>query len=144
MTTQQVLYYYEKDPEITNQYIAVPSTDITKENFSLLDLNAYPLYNNNQKVGVITRYVTDIYLDSNNQYYQVYYYTIFFDNSNDSISFNFTFITNPNNGGVFPANVPINCVITSCSGTIYDKKGTVKFLPLENIPVIITITIDLD
>jgi hypothetical protein len=133
MTTQIFLYYYELDPQITNKYIAVPSIDITKENFSLLNLGTYPLYDNDfKKVALLTRFVTDIYLDSNDKYYQVYNYTIFFDDSNDSINFNFTFITDPNNGGSFPVNIPINCVITSCSGNIYDKRGTVQLLPLDN------------
>ena len=133
MTTEIIVYYYELDPHITGEFVAVPSQDITKDNFSLLDLGTYPLYDNDfKKIGLLTRFVTDIYLDYNNKYYQVYNYTIFFDNSNDSINFNFTFIADPNNGGVFPPNVPINSVITSCSGNIYDKRGTVQLLPLDN------------
>jgi len=143
MTTQKILYFNELDSLTGDKYIAVPSNDITKENFSLLDLNAYPLFENNKQIGIITRYVTDIYLENNNKYYQVYYYTIFFDNTNDSINFNFTFITDPTNGGTFPANVPINCVITSCSGSIFDKNGTIEFLPLKFDPTIIMITINL-
>jgi hypothetical protein len=144
MSTRQYLYYYQKDPEITNKYIAVPSTDISKDNFSLLDLATYPLYDNDfKKNGLLTRFVTDIYLENNNTYYQVYYYTIFFDNTNDSINFNFTFISNPDNGGIFPPNVPINCVITSCSGSIYNKRGTVQLLPLDNEPQSRILTIDL-
>ena len=144
MSKRIVTYYYETDPQITNKFVAVPSSDITKENFSLLDLGTYPLYDDDfKKIGLLTRFVTDLYVDKNNKYYQVYYYTIFFDNSNDSINFNFTFIADPNNGGVFPPNVPINCVITSCSGSIYNKRGTVQFLPLDNIPQSRIITIDL-
>ena len=144
MTTERVVYYYELDPHATSQYIAVPSQDITKDNFSLLDLGTYPLYDNDfKKIGLATRYVTDIYLDYDNKYYQVYYYTLFFDETNDSISFNFTFITDPDNGGHFPYNNSINSVITSCSGNIYNKRGTVEFLPIDNDPRSIIITINL-
>ena len=144
MSTRQYLYYYQKDPAITGEYVAVPPSDACKDNFSLLNLATFPLYDNDfKKTGLLTRFVTDIYLDNNNTYYQVYYYTIFYDNTNDSINFNFTFKSNPDNGGVFPPNVPINSVITSCSGNIYNKRGTVQLLPLDNEPQSRILTIDL-
>ena len=143
--TIQDYYYYETDPKISNQYVAVPSSSGTQPNFSLLDLGTYPLYDNHFiKIGTLTRFVTDIYLEADNKYYQIYYYTIFFDNTNDSISFNFTFISDPTNGGTFPAGFKINSLITSCSGNLYDKKGKVVLEPLDNQPKtrILTVTLD--
>ena len=137
-------YYYVKDPKITSQYVAVPSSSGTQANFSLLDLGTFPLYDNDFKqIGLLTRFVTDIYLETVNKYYQVYYHTIFFTDTNDSISFNYTYISDPNNGGVFPPGYKINCIITSCSGTIYNKTGTVLLEPLDNAPQTTILTVDL-
>lgn len=141
----QNFYYYEEDAKITNQYVAVPPSSSTQNNFSLLNLGTYPLYDEFFiQMGVLTRFVTDVYIEAINKYYQVYYYTIFFNNTNDSISFNFTFITDPNNTGNFPPGFKINSVITSCSGSIYNKTGTVVLEPLDNPPKtrILTVTLN--
>ena len=135
MAEQFSVFYYATDPAEKSHYVALPPEDSTKDNYSDLGLQSFPLYDNNFKeIGLLTRFITSIYSEnSREEYYQTYNYTIFFYDSSNSINFNFSnLIKIEGNTGLFKAGVPINSVITSCSGNIYDRRGTVQLLPFDN------------
>ena len=133
MASQYVFYYYATDPSSKSVEVALPPEDITKPEYSSFSYNKRILYDNDFKqVGVLTRYVSDIYSqNSSDEYYVIYNYTIWLNNSSDSINFNFNEIIYDDYPYFIPG-VPINSVITNCSGSIWNKKGTVEFLPLDN------------
>jgi hypothetical protein len=134
MAQQFFVYYYATDPEIKSNSVALPPEDVVKENYSDLTLQSYPLYDNNfQEIGLLTRFITSIYSENiRDEFYQTYNYTIFLYDSKNTINFNFTFVSKNDGSNFFKAGVPINSIITSCSGTIYDKRGTVQILPFDN------------
>ncbi len=133
MASKYIFYYYATDPNSKFVEVALPPEDITKPNYSSLHYNTIALYDNNFKqVGVLTRYFSDIFSqNSSEDFYSIDNWTIWFNNNSDSINFNANEIVSDDSPYFIP-NVPINSIITNCSGSIWNKKGTVEFLPLDN------------
>ena len=133
MASQYVFYYYATDPNLKTVEVTLPIEDITKPNYSSLYYDTIQLYDNDFKqVGVLTRVVPNIYSqNSSEEYYSIYNWTIWFNNNSDSINYNSNEIDS-DDSPYFKPGVPINSVITNCSGSIWDKKGTVELLPLDN------------
>lgn len=135
MASEIIFYSYALDPNIINFELPVSCEDNTKPNNSYLNYEIIPIYDNEFKqIGVITRVIVGIYNDNINQieYYENYDYTIWFFNNYDSINFNFNLPYIVGSGSFFIPNIPINSVITNCSGSIWNKKGTSQILPLDN------------
>lgn len=132
MSKKFVIYYYALDPIQTNAEVALPIEDIKKENYSSLYYDIITAYDNNfEKVGVITRNVRNIYTGELSDYYTIDNWTIWLNNGLDSINFNINRFLNESSAYFIP-NVVVKSVITNCSGSIWDKKGTVEILPLDN------------
>ena len=133
MASQYVFYYYATNPDLKSVEVALPPEDITKPIYSALYYDTMPLYDNDFKqVGVLTRVIPDIYSqNSSEELYSIYNCTIWFNNNSDSINYNFNQILSGDTP-YFKPGVPIKSVITNCSGSIWNKKGTVELLPLDN------------
>jgi hypothetical protein len=59
-----------------------------------------------------------------------WHFTIYFYKDNNSVSFEINNIENFET--YYKPNVPINSVITSCSGKIYASRGSVEIYPYDN------------
>ena len=133
MASQYVFYYYATDTNFSSVEVALPPEDVTKPLYSSLAYDIIQLYDNDFKqVGVLTRVIPTIYSqNSSEKLYPIFNCTIWLNNNSDSINFNFNQIISGDEP-FFKPGVPINSVITNCSGSIWNKKGTVELLPLDN------------
>ena len=143
MASQIIVYSYANDPNSKQVAVALPPEDVTKPFYSDLSYNIFPIYNNDFKqIGVITRVVPDIYTGNDTegevQAYGIYNYTIWFSEDfdifkkGDSINYNLNLPFLAGQSSFFVPGEPINSVIINCSGSIWDKTGTVQLLAFDN------------
>ena len=137
MASQIVFYSYAIDPNIKSVEVALPPEDATKPAYSNLFYQTIPIYDNNFKqIGVITRVIPEIYTGNDTEgeikVYGIYNYTIWFSGTNDSINFNLNIPFLAGDSSFFTPGEPYNSVITNCSGSIWNKKGTVEFVAVDN------------
>jgi hypothetical protein len=131
------LYYYATDAKIKEYSLKMNSIDKTcelDENVAYLTVSSFPLYsydNPYKPIGILKRSGTQLVDDDQKNEFVTQLCTIYFYNKNDTVSFELNDIEN-RDGTFYPPNIYLNSVITSCSGDIYSKRGTVSILPLDN------------
>jgi len=128
------LYYYATDPKIKNYSLEIENNDNSDTSVAYLTADSLPLYSNDnpyKAIGILKRSGTQVPSVDQSDEFVTQLCTIYFYNQNNSISFELNDIEY-RNGKFYPPNIYINSVITSCSGDIYSKRGTVSILPLDN------------
>lgn len=132
MSDQIIVYFYATDPQIETYNLKLTPIKNDNPTYSVNSQAAiYPIYDSNfNEIGKMKRFGTNVSeLNLKNQYIS-WYYTIYFYKDNNSVSFEINDIESFN--PYFKPYVPINSVITSCSGSIYASRGTVQIYPYDN------------
>lgn len=131
MSKKIELYYYSKNPENENFNIQLKGG---KKSTAYSYANTFPLYNagdSYKPIGLLKRFGTQVYLSDGTLGYFTQLFTIYFNDSNDTISFQIDNI-DIQGSKYYKPGVPLNSVITSCSGSIWNNRGTVQILPFDN------------
>lgn len=122
------------DPEISNIYQIIVKIPIYDENYN--------------KIGFIlctNKSVFEI-IDKKNEIFNIYNIsdnTIYFYNTNNSVSFSQNILLK-NNDPLFKPYSPIRSLITNCTGDIYNRTGTVETMEFDNKVKSTMITITLN
>ena len=139
------VYYSGIDPEIeTTSYVLDPVLDNIYQ-----DIVKIPIYDEHyNKIGFMVRTAKYVYenIDKKNEIfneYNIFDNTIYFYNTNNSISFSQN-ICIPWGDPLFKPYSPIRSLITNCTGDIYNRTGTVELMAFDNKAYSRMITITLN